>query len=211
MTSAKPWQQLGNLPIDVTSFVGRRWELSEARRLLGDARLLTLAGAGGVGKTRLALRLFSALGCDGVLRNMANRSGTNPRSPDRRYRVSLLLPARRPARLIEPGELTCPVSELARVARRGGDGRGALRAGRRRDDCGSVSAEPTRRPRSPLRRGLASTVLASAEPDRPGRGQPHGERRLPGGARELLHGCARRHKYKVGMSRLRPRLLKDAA
>src|SRR5215813_12089138 len=57
MTSAKPWLQLGNLPIDVTSFVGRRRELSEARRLLGDARLLTLAGAGGVGKTRLALRL----------------------------------------------------------------------------------------------------------------------------------------------------------
>jgi predicted ATPase/DNA-binding CsgD family transcriptional regulator len=57
MTSAKPWPQLGNLPIDVTSFVGRRRELSQARRLLGDARLLTLAGAGGVGKTRMALRL----------------------------------------------------------------------------------------------------------------------------------------------------------
>src|SRR5215831_6187422 len=57
MTPAKPWLQLGNLPIDVTSFVGRRRELSQARRLLGDARLLTLAGAGGVGKTRLALRL----------------------------------------------------------------------------------------------------------------------------------------------------------
>src|SRR6266576_3705013 len=57
MTSAKPWQQLGNLPIDVTSFVGRRRELSEARRLLGGARLLTLTGAGGVGKTRLAVRL----------------------------------------------------------------------------------------------------------------------------------------------------------
>jgi predicted ATPase/DNA-binding CsgD family transcriptional regulator len=57
MTSAKPWLQLGNLPMDVTSFVGRRRELSEARRLLGHARLLTLAGAGGVGKTRLALRL----------------------------------------------------------------------------------------------------------------------------------------------------------
>src|SRR6266480_6157760 len=57
MTPAKPWQQLGNLPIDVTSFVGRRRELSEARRLLGGARLLTLTGAGGVGKTRLALRL----------------------------------------------------------------------------------------------------------------------------------------------------------
>jgi non-specific serine/threonine protein kinase len=57
MTSAKPWLQLGNLPIDSTSFVGRRRELSEARRLLGDARLLTLTGVGGVGKTRLALRL----------------------------------------------------------------------------------------------------------------------------------------------------------
>jgi predicted ATPase len=57
MTSAKPWLQLGNLPIEVTSFVGRRRELSQARRLLGGARLLTLAGAGGVGKTRLALRL----------------------------------------------------------------------------------------------------------------------------------------------------------
>ena len=55
--SAKPRLRLSNLPIDVTSFVGRRRELSEARRLLGDARLLTLAGAGGVGKTRLALRL----------------------------------------------------------------------------------------------------------------------------------------------------------
>jgi predicted ATPase len=57
MTPAKPWLRLGNLPIDVTSFVGRRRELAEARRLLGGARLLTLAGAGGVGKTRLALRL----------------------------------------------------------------------------------------------------------------------------------------------------------
>ena len=57
MTSAKPWLQLGNVPIDSTSFVGRRRELSEARRLLGDARLLTLTGVGGVGKTRLALRL----------------------------------------------------------------------------------------------------------------------------------------------------------
>jgi predicted ATPase len=57
MTSAKPRAQLGNLPVDVTSFVGRRRELPEARRLLGDGRLLTLAGAGGVGKTRLALRL----------------------------------------------------------------------------------------------------------------------------------------------------------
>jgi predicted ATPase len=47
----------GNLPADVTSFIGRRHELSEAKRLLSSARLLTLTGTGGVGKTRLALRV----------------------------------------------------------------------------------------------------------------------------------------------------------
>lgn len=44
-------------PADVTSFVGRRWELAQSRSLLSRTRLLTLTGAGGVGKTRLALRL----------------------------------------------------------------------------------------------------------------------------------------------------------
>ncbi|GAB3582901.1 LuxR family transcriptional regulator [Amycolatopsis endophytica] len=46
----------GNLPSELTSFVGRRRELAETRRLLATARLVTLTGAGGVGKTRLALR-----------------------------------------------------------------------------------------------------------------------------------------------------------
>src|SRR6187397_2297177 len=46
----------GNLPSDLTSFVGRRRELAEVRRLLGESRLVTLTGIGGVGKTRLALR-----------------------------------------------------------------------------------------------------------------------------------------------------------
>jgi predicted ATPase/DNA-binding CsgD family transcriptional regulator len=45
----------GNLPAQVTSFVGRGVELSEVRRLLGSTRLLTLTGIGGCGKTRLAL------------------------------------------------------------------------------------------------------------------------------------------------------------
>ncbi|MER6162456.1 AAA family ATPase [Streptomyces sp. NPDC001868] len=45
----------GNLPASVTSFVGRGRDLAEARRRLGAARLLTLTGVGGVGKTRLAL------------------------------------------------------------------------------------------------------------------------------------------------------------
>jgi predicted ATPase/DNA-binding CsgD family transcriptional regulator len=45
-----------NLPAELTSFIGRRDELAIIRRLLGSARLLTLVGPGGVGKTRLALR-----------------------------------------------------------------------------------------------------------------------------------------------------------
>jgi predicted ATPase len=45
------------LPLQLTSFVGRERELAEAATLLHDARLLTLTGAGGCGKTRLALQL----------------------------------------------------------------------------------------------------------------------------------------------------------
>lgn len=44
------------LPSDLTSFEGRRSDLSNVKQLLGDTRLLTLTGFGGVGKTRIALR-----------------------------------------------------------------------------------------------------------------------------------------------------------
>ncbi|MGW0173960.1 protein kinase domain-containing protein [Rhodococcus sp. NPDC003322] len=47
----------GNLPTELSTFVGRRSELTEAKRLLGSSRLVTLTGIGGVGKTRLALRV----------------------------------------------------------------------------------------------------------------------------------------------------------
>jgi non-specific serine/threonine protein kinase len=46
----------GDLPVELNSFVGRRRELSEIRRLLSTNRLVMLTGVGGVGKTRLALR-----------------------------------------------------------------------------------------------------------------------------------------------------------
>jgi non-specific serine/threonine protein kinase len=46
----------GNLPLELTSFIDRRTEVSEVKNLLSASRLVTLTGIGGVGKTRLALR-----------------------------------------------------------------------------------------------------------------------------------------------------------
>ncbi|MBL1078462.1 LuxR family transcriptional regulator [Nocardia sp. 2] len=47
----------GNLPAEVTSFVGRRDELATAKRLLPTTRVLTLLGPGGMGKTRLSRQI----------------------------------------------------------------------------------------------------------------------------------------------------------
>ncbi|MCI3272764.1 ATP-binding protein [Streptomyces cylindrosporus] len=46
-----------HLPVETTSFVDRRGEQTEGRELLARARLVTLTGPGGVGKTRLAMRI----------------------------------------------------------------------------------------------------------------------------------------------------------
>jgi predicted ATPase/class 3 adenylate cyclase len=46
-----------NLPRQLTSFIGRRSEMAEVKRLLSETRLLTLAGPGGGGKTRLSLEV----------------------------------------------------------------------------------------------------------------------------------------------------------
>ncbi|MGI5171513.1 ATP-binding protein [Spirillospora sp. CA-253888] len=52
----------GNLPTELTSFVGRRAEIRAVRDLLTASRLVTLTGVGGVGKTRLAAQSASGLG-----------------------------------------------------------------------------------------------------------------------------------------------------
>jgi predicted ATPase/DNA-binding CsgD family transcriptional regulator len=59
MTAA--WRGVGNVPAELTSFVGRRGEVAEVKRLLAGSRLVTLTGVGGVGKTRLALRVAAGL------------------------------------------------------------------------------------------------------------------------------------------------------
>ncbi|MGW2171866.1 BTAD domain-containing putative transcriptional regulator [Streptomyces sp. NPDC001705] len=57
------------LPVETTGFIGRETQLAQVRALLSAARLVTLTGVGGVGKTRLALRSAAQLAAayaDGV-------------------------------------------------------------------------------------------------------------------------------------------------
>ena len=51
-------------PEEFSSFVGRSSEISELRELMRAMRAVTLCGAGGIGKTRLALRLLAAIGAE---------------------------------------------------------------------------------------------------------------------------------------------------
>jgi predicted ATPase/class 3 adenylate cyclase/DNA-binding CsgD family transcriptional regulator len=50
-----------NLPVQVSSFIGREDDIAQGARLMDQSRLLTVTGAGGCGKTRLALRIASEL------------------------------------------------------------------------------------------------------------------------------------------------------
>ena len=61
--AAGTWSGIGisNLPLSLTSFVGREIELGEVARLASEHRLVTLTGAGGIGKTQTALQVGTAL------------------------------------------------------------------------------------------------------------------------------------------------------
>src|SRR5271154_2468919 len=56
MTQGLTRHYQGELPVEVTGFVGRQHELTQLYGLLRAARLITVTGPGGVGKTRIALR-----------------------------------------------------------------------------------------------------------------------------------------------------------
>ncbi len=57
----RPVRRPGNLPAETTSFIGRRRELIDVRVKFAAARLVSLVGPGGVGKTRLAIRAATEL------------------------------------------------------------------------------------------------------------------------------------------------------
>src|SRR5947209_10111061 len=62
--NAQPPTAPVELPVHLTRFVGRDAELNELARLLSGTRLLTLTGAGGSGKTRLARELAAHTASD---------------------------------------------------------------------------------------------------------------------------------------------------
>src|ERR1017187_8914233 len=53
-----------HLPEEPNRFIGREQELGDLRHVLDDARALTLCGAGGIGKTRLALQVLATVAAD---------------------------------------------------------------------------------------------------------------------------------------------------
>ena len=59
--SRRPSSRVGNLPAQLTSFVGRDEEIRRVTKLLGESRLITLTGMGGSGKTRLSIEVGSRL------------------------------------------------------------------------------------------------------------------------------------------------------
>src|SRR5215469_15454131 len=56
-----PPSRAGNLPAQLTSFVGRDEEIRRVTKLLGESRLITLTGMGGSGKTRLSIEVSARL------------------------------------------------------------------------------------------------------------------------------------------------------
>jgi predicted ATPase/DNA-binding SARP family transcriptional activator len=81
-----------NLSLELTRFVGREREIEEVRRLLGAGRLVTLTGAGGCGKTRLALQVASRLaevGASDAGTETSRRQETGPRLTDGVWLVEL--------------------------------------------------------------------------------------------------------------------------
>ena len=106
--SVGPTTRRRQLPVETTGFVGREAELARLSALLEQARLITVTGPGGVGKSRLALRAAAAAApgfADGVrlvelsAAARAGAPGAHGRERARHPRAGARFPAGRAARL----------------------------------------------------------------------------------------------------------------
>lgn len=61
LAAPSPRVRRSNLPKPLTSFIGREKEIQQIERMVSSARLVTITGSGGVGKTRLAIRVAETL------------------------------------------------------------------------------------------------------------------------------------------------------
>ena len=189
----------GNLPAELTTFVGRRRQLQEIKSALAAARLVTLVGTGGVGKTRLALRSAADLRRgipDGVwLVELAGLRGCRARHKDghdlartsRRVEPVACVPVDRVPRLqaaaARPRQLRAPARRM-RGARRCRPTGGAVAADPG-DQHGKPSASTARRSSRSARcrsrnptRALRQTGSPSRKPS-PCSSSAHGRRAPP--------------------------------
>ena len=122
-------------PDPLTALVGRSRELTEVERLLGRTRLLTLVGAGGSGKTRLAAALVSAI---------ARRAADTPTTASARVEHAVWVDL---APVADPELLPAQIAAALRVPERA-ERRAAARRGRQhRRRTGAARARQLRAPR----------------------------------------------------------------
>ena len=79
----------GNLPAEPNSFIGRERDLAELAKLLGEVRALTLSGPGGIGKTRLAVRLARDVLSGGGTDDSESAADLDEAGPDEAWLVEL--------------------------------------------------------------------------------------------------------------------------
>ena len=182
----------GNLPVQLTSFVGRDDDVAGVAKALDESRLVTLTGVGGVGKTRLAIQVAAELlprFTDGVW--LCELAATNDPDLLAQVMVAALGVQPRAGRSLAESVVRLPLREAgvdrarqlrASPRRGGGDGRGdaAGRAG------GTRAGDQPGGPRRGGRASVACAITACRV-----RGESGGDRGVRGGAalRRLAAGA----------------------
>ncbi|MEU6389583.1 BTAD domain-containing putative transcriptional regulator [Streptomyces sp. NPDC046939] len=114
---AQPGGPSGNLPTPLTALIGRDTMLARIRQLLDSARLVTLTGPGGVGKTRLAIAAATAVQDSWLVELSGVRSGSVADLADVVATVLGVRDDTRTARTTDTGDGTFPGQFLAAALR----------------------------------------------------------------------------------------------